>query len=127
LQATEQSQFEIHVATQYVEDQSEPDNERFVFSYTVTIENRGDAPAQLMRRKWLITDANGKELEIEGEGVVGEQPKIAAGEKYTYTSGTIIETPVGVMQGFYTMQDQDDQSFKVDIAPFRLALPNILH
>ncbi|ODP98350.1 MULTISPECIES: Co2+/Mg2+ efflux protein ApaG [Salinivibrio] len=127
MQATEQSQFEIHVATQYVEDQSEPDNERFVFSYTVTIENRGDAPAQLMRRKWLITDANGKELEIEGEGVVGEQPKIAAGEKYTYTSGTIIETPVGVMQGFYTMQDQDDQSFKVDIAPFRLALPNILH
>ncbi|WBA08375.1 Co2+/Mg2+ efflux protein ApaG [Salinivibrio kushneri] len=127
MQATEQSQFEIHVATQYVEDQSEPDNERFVFSYTVTIENRGDTPAQLMRRKWLITDANGKELEIEGEGVVGEQPKIAAGEKYTYTSGTIIETPVGVMQGFYTMQDQDDQSFKVDIAPFRLALPNILH
>ncbi|KKA45080.1 MULTISPECIES: Co2+/Mg2+ efflux protein ApaG [Salinivibrio] len=127
MQATEQSQFEIHVATQYVEDQSEPDNERFVFSYTVTIENRGDAPAQLMRRKWLITDANGKELEIEGEGVVGEQPKIAAGEKYTYTSGTIIETPVGVMQGFYTMQGQDDQSFKVDIAPFRLALPNILH
>ncbi|OOE88350.1 Co2+/Mg2+ efflux protein ApaG [Salinivibrio sharmensis] len=127
MQATEQSQFEIHVATQYVEDQSEPDNERFVFSYTVTIKNRGDTPAQLMRRKWLITDANGKELEIEGEGVVGEQPKIAAGEKYTYTSGTIIETPVGVMQGFYTMQDQDDQSFKVDIAPFRLALPNILH
>ncbi|SIO27315.1 Co2+/Mg2+ efflux protein ApaG [Salinivibrio sp. ES.052] len=127
MQATEQTQFEIHVATQYVEDQSEPDNERFVFSYTVTIKNQGDAPAQLMRRKWLITDANGKELEIEGEGVVGEQPKIAAGEKYTYTSGTIIETPVGVMQGFYTMQDQDDQSFKVDIAPFRLALPNILH
>jgi len=127
LQATEPAQFEVHVATQYVEDQSEPDHERFVFSYTVTIKNVGDAPAQLMRRKWLITDANGKELEIEGEGVVGEQPKIAAGEKYTYTSGTIIETPVGVMQGFYTMQDQDAQSFKVNIAPFRLALPNILH
>lgn len=127
MQATEPVQFEVHVATQYVEDQSEPDHERFVFSYTVTIKNVGDAPAQLMRRKWLITDANGKELEIEGEGVVGEQPKIAAGEKYTYTSGTIIETPVGVMQGFYTMQDQDAQSFKVNIAPFRLALPNILH
>ncbi|MHA4878901.1 Co2+/Mg2+ efflux protein ApaG, partial [Enterococcus faecium] len=81
----------------------------------------GDAPAQLMRRKWLITDANGKELEIEGEGVVGEQPSIAAGEKYTYTSGTIIETPVGVMQGFYTMQDQADNQFKVEIEPFRLA------
>lgn len=127
MQATEPAQFEVYVATQYVEDQSEPDHERFVFSYTVTIENVGDVPAQLMRRKWLITDANGKELEIEGEGVVGEQPKLAAGEKYTYTSGTIIETPVGVMQGFYTMQDQDAQSFKVEIAPFRLALPNILH
>jgi len=127
LQATDNPQFEINIATQYVEDQSEPDNERFVFSYTVTIKNQGDAPAQLMRRKWLITDANGKELEIEGEGVVGEQPSIAAGEKYTYTSGTIIETPVGVMQGFYTMQDQADNQFKVEIEPFRLALPNILH
>ncbi|OOF09780.1 MULTISPECIES: Co2+/Mg2+ efflux protein ApaG [Salinivibrio] len=127
MQATDNPQFEINVATQYVEDQSEPDNERFVFSYTVTIKNQGDAPAQLMRRKWLITDANGKELEIEGEGVVGEQPSIAAGEKYTYTSGTIIETPVGVMQGFYTMQDQADNQFKVEIEPFRLALPNILH
>jgi ApaG protein len=127
LQATDNPQFEINIATQYVEDQSEPDNERFVFSYTVTIKNQGDAPAQLMRRKWLITDANGKEIEIEGEGVVGEQPSIAAGEKYTYTSGTIIETPVGVMQGFYTMQDQADNQFKVEIEPFRLALPNILH
>ncbi|ODP98890.1 MULTISPECIES: Co2+/Mg2+ efflux protein ApaG [Salinivibrio] len=127
MQATDNPQFEINIATQYVEDQSEPDNERFVFSYTVTIKNQGDAPAQLMRRKWLITDANGKELEIEGEGVVGEQPSIAAGEKYTYTSGTIIETPVGVMQGFYTMQDQADNQFKVEIEPFRLALPNILH
>ncbi|OOF28093.1 Co2+/Mg2+ efflux protein ApaG [Salinivibrio sp. IB872] len=127
MQATDNPQFEINIATQYVEDQSEPDNERFVFSYTVTIKNQGDAPAQLMRRKWLITDANGKEIEIEGEGVVGEQPSIAAGEKYTYTSGTIIETPVGVMQGFYTMQDQADNQFKVEIEPFRLALPNILH
>ncbi len=120
--------FTVRVLTHYVEEQSEPDNKRYVFSYTVTIENNGDRDSQLLRRKWLVTDANEKKLVIEGEGVVGEQPVIKAGDQYTYTSGTVIETPVGVMQGHYAMQYDDDETpFTIDIAPFRLALPNILH
>ncbi|WP_407332078.1 Co2+/Mg2+ efflux protein ApaG [Enterovibrio sp. 27052020O] len=119
--------FMVRVVTHYVEEQSEPDNKRYVFSYTITIENNGDHDAQLLRRKWLVTDANGKKLVIEGDGVVGEQPLIEAGEQYTYTSGTVIETPVGVMQGFYSMIDMDDKEFDIEVMPFRLALPNILH
>ncbi|OAN19001.1 Co2+/Mg2+ efflux protein ApaG [Photobacterium jeanii] len=116
-----------HVATHYLVEQSDPDNQRFVFSYTITITNFGHGNAQLLARRWLITDANGKQLVIEGEGVVGEQPHIAANDDYTYTSGTIIETPVAVMQGHYTMQTDDGETFEADIAPFRLAIPNILH
>ncbi|RXJ73382.1 Co2+/Mg2+ efflux protein ApaG [Veronia nyctiphanis] len=119
--------FSVRVVTHYVEEQSEPDKNRYVFSYTITIENNGDIDAQLRHRKWLITDSNGKKLVIEGEGVVGEQPLIAAGDQYTYTSGTVLETPVGVMQGFYSMQSIDEEDFDVEISPFRLALPNILH
>ena len=119
--------FTVRVLTHYVEEQSEPDKKRYVFSYTITIENNGNRHAQLLRRKWLVTDANGKKLVIEGEGVVGEQPLIEAGDEYTYTSGTVLETPVGVMQGFYTMIDVDEKEFDIEVAPFRLALPNILH
>ncbi|MGF1693084.1 Co2+/Mg2+ efflux protein ApaG [Photobacterium kagoshimensis] len=116
-----------HVTTHYLAEQSEPDNQRFVFSYTITIANLGQGNAQLLNRYWLITDANGKQLVIEGEGVVGEQPLITANDEYTYTSGTIIETPVAVMQGRYTMQTDDGETFSADVAPFRLAIPNILH
>ncbi|CZF83461.1 MULTISPECIES: Co2+/Mg2+ efflux protein ApaG [Grimontia] len=119
--------FTVRVLTHYVEEQSEPDKKRYVFSYTITIENNGNRHAQLLRRKWLVTDANGKKLVIEGEGVVGEQPLIEAGDQYTYTSGTVLETPVGVMQGFYTMIDLDEKEFDIEVSPFRLALPNILH
>ncbi|CZF84058.1 Protein ApaG [Grimontia celer] len=119
--------FTVRVLTHYVEEQSEPDKKRYVFSYTITIENNGARHAQLLRRKWLVTDANGKKLVIEGEGVVGEQPLIEAGDEYTYTSGTVLETPVGVMQGFYTMIDVDEKEFDIEVSPFRLALPNILH
>ncbi|MEZ8141422.1 Co2+/Mg2+ efflux protein ApaG [Enterovibrio norvegicus FF-33] len=119
--------FMVRVVTHFVEEQSDPDNKRYVFSYTITIENNGDHDAQLLRRKWLVTDANGKKLVIEGDGVVGEQPLIEAGEQYTYTSGTVIETPVGAMQGFYSMVDMDDKEFDIEVMPFRLALPNILH
>jgi len=115
------------VVTHYLEDQSEPDNQRYVFSYTITISNLGQGTAQLLSRRWLITDANGKKLVIEGEGVVGEQPEIAANEEYTYTSGTIIETPLGVMQGHYVMSNDQGDEFTAEVAPFRLAIPNILH
>ncbi|PSW15142.1 Co2+/Mg2+ efflux protein ApaG [Photobacterium sanctipauli] len=116
-----------HVVTHYIEDQSEPDNQRYVFSYTITISNLGNGDAQLLSRRWLITDANGKKLVIEGEGVVGEQPTIPANEEYTYTSGTIIETPLGVMQGHYVMVNENGDEFTAEISPFRLSIPNILH
>ncbi|MBV7298861.1 Co2+/Mg2+ efflux protein ApaG [Enterovibrio paralichthyis] len=119
--------FSVRVVTHFVEEQSEPDNQRYVFSYTITVENLGEEQAQLLRRKWLVTDANGKKLVIEGEGVVGEQPVIKAGDEYTYTSGTVLETPVGAMQGFYTMVDANDNEFDIEVSPFRLAIPNILH
>ncbi|OBU17713.1 Co2+/Mg2+ efflux protein ApaG [Photobacterium aquimaris] len=116
-----------HVVSHYLAEQSQPDQQRYVFSYTITIKNLGRGSAQLLTRYWLITDANGKKLVIEGEGVVGKQPHINAADEFTYTSGTIIETPVGVMQGQYTMEDQAGNNFKVEVAPFRLAMPNILH
>ncbi|MGF1682000.1 Co2+/Mg2+ efflux protein ApaG [Photobacterium minamisatsumaniensis] len=115
------------VVTHYIEDQSEPENQRYVFSYTITIANLGSGSAQLLSRHWLITDANGKKLVIEGEGVVGEQPLIPAKEEYTYTSGTIIETPLGVMQGHYVMVNEHGDEFNAEISPFRLSIPNILH
>jgi len=89
----------IHVATQYVDDQSEPDIDRYVFAYTITIENLSEFPAQLLSRHWVITDANGKVQEVSGDGVVGEQPRLAPGETYRYSSGAVLETPVGAMQG----------------------------
>lgn len=120
-------QFLTRVVTYFVEEQSNIQDNKFVFSYTVTIENNSQNDVQLLRRNWLITDANGKKLVIEGPGVVGLQPFIKIGEQYTYTSGTIIETPVGVMQGFYTMQDQNNNEFDIEVEPFRFALPNILN
>ena len=91
----------VHVQSVYVESQSSPDEERFVFAYTVTIRNLGRMPVQLRGRYWLITNGNGREIEVQGEGVVGEQPHIAPGEEYQYTSGAVIETPMGTMQGHY--------------------------
>lgn len=115
------------VVTHYVEDQSEPENQRYVFSYTITIANLGSGEATLLSRRWLITDANGKKLVIEGEGVVGEQPTIPANDEYTYTSGTVIETPLGVMQGYYVMANENGDEFQAEVSPFRLSIPNILH
>ncbi|GLQ71303.1 Co2+/Mg2+ efflux protein ApaG [Vibrio sp. vnigr-6D03] len=115
------------VHTKYVPEQSQPDQNRYVFAYIITIKNLSQQSVQLMSRKWLITDGNQKQLVVEGDGVVGEQPVIDAGDEYTYTSGTAIETPIGVMQGHYLMHDQSGDEFKADIDPFRLAVPNILN
>lgn len=117
----------IQVATQYVDDQSEPDIDRYVFAYTITIENTGDVPAQLLRRHWVITDANGKVQEVSGDGVVGEQPRLNPGESYRYSSGAVLETPVGAMQGSYRMQADDGIDFDAPIPPFTLAVPGMLH
>jgi ApaG protein len=121
-------EIKIDVSTRYIPAQSEPDNKRFVFAYTITISNLGEEPAQLTGRRWLITDSNGKQISVEGEGVVGEQPIIAPRTQYSYTSGTAIETPLGFMQGEYVMVDSSTgDKFIAEIAPFRLATPNLLH
>jgi ApaG protein len=117
----------VEVETSYIEGQSEPDNERYVFSYTITIRNEGGAPAQLIARHWLITDANGHTQEVRGEGVVGEQPHLKPGEGFQYTSGTMIATPVGSMRGEYQMVDENGDKFDAEIPAFTLAIPRTLH
>ncbi len=118
---------DVQVETNYMETQSQPDEQRFVFSYTVTIRNEGKAPARLMNRHWIITDANGKVQEVRGEGVVGEQPHLKPGESFRYTSGTVLDTPVGSMQGSYDMVDNLGNHFDALIPAFSLARPGSLH
>ena len=118
---------QITVETHYLPDQSEPDGERYVFAYTVTIRNTGALPARLVNRHWIITDANGKVQEVQGEGVVGEQPHILPGQQHRYSSGAVIETPVGTMEGSYGMRTDDGSPFRADIPCFRLAVPGVLH
>jgi ApaG protein len=117
----------VDVSTSYVDDQSKPDESRYVFSYTITIHNLGTVPAKLLTRHWRITDANGKVQEVRGEGVVGEQPHLQPGQGFRYSSGAVIETPVGAMQGSYQMVADDGAHFDAVIAPFRLAKPGLLH
>ncbi len=117
----------VDVATSYVEEQSSPGEGRFVFSYTITIRNEGTAPAKLLTRHWIITDANGRVQEVAGEGVVGEQPYLLPGQGFRYSSGAILETPVGTMQGKYHMVSDEGEHFEAPIAPFRLAMPGLLH
>ena len=117
----------IEVETQYVEAQSEPDSERYVFSYTITIRNEGEIPAQLLSRHWIITDANGHIQEVTGEGVVGEQPHLNPGEGFQYTSGAMIATPVGSMRGTYQMVADTGEEFDAEIPAFTLAIPRTLH
>ena len=118
---------DIGVQSTYVADQSDPDSARYVFAYTITISNAGSAAAKLLNRHWIITDANGKIQEVRGEGVVGEQPYLRPGEAFRYTSGTILETPVGSMEGEYEMVDDAGDRFLAPIAPFSLSMPKVVH
>ena len=118
---------EISVATQFLDEQSDPDSERYVFAYTIRIRNLGRLPAQLLDRHWVITDGNGKVEEVRGEGVVGEQPRLEPGEAFTYTSGAVLETAVGSMQGSYHMSGDDGTEFEAPIPAFTLAVPRTLH
>ena len=118
---------EISVATQFLDEQSDPDDDRYVFAYTIRIRNLGRLPAQLLDRHWVITDGNGKVEEVRGEGVVGEQPRLEPGEAFTYTSGAVLETAVGSMQGSYHMSGDDGTEFEAPIPPFTLAVPRTLH
>ncbi len=117
----------VDVETNFVDEQSDPRERRFVFAYTITIRNEGQVPARLLTRHWIITDANGKVQEVRGDGVVGEQPYLKPGQGFRYSSGAIIETPVGAMQGSYQMVGDDGQHFDAPIAPFTLAMPGVLH
>lgn len=123
----EKHEIKIQVATHYVDDQSEPSVGRFVFAYTITIENSGSIPAKLLSRHWVITDANGKVQKVSGDGVVGEQPHLGPGETFRYSSGAILDTPVGAMQGSYRMQADNGTGFDAQIPPFTLAVPGMLH
>ena len=118
---------EISVATQFLDEQSDPDSERYVFAYTIRIRNLGRLPAQLLDRHWVITDGNGKVEEVRGEGVVGEQPRLEPGEAFTYTSGAVLQTAVGTMEGSYHMSGDDGTEFDAPIPPFTLAVPRTLH
>ncbi|NMP27718.1 Co2+/Mg2+ efflux protein ApaG [Rahnella sp. SAP-1] len=117
----------IQVQSIYIESQSIPEEERYVFAYTITIRNLGRFNVQLLRRYWLITNSNGHRTEVLGEGVVGEQPLIQPGGEFHYTSGAVLETPMGTMEGHYEMVDQEGEIFRVAIPVFRLALPTLIN
>jgi ApaG protein len=117
----------VEVETSYLEDQSAPQSQRFVFGYTITIRNDGEVPAKLMTRHWIITDAEGRRQEVRGDGVVGEQPHLKPGQGFRYTSGAVLQTPVGAMQGSYQMIGDDGRQFEAPIPPFRLAMPGLLN
>ncbi|MFT3761849.1 MAG: Co2+/Mg2+ efflux protein ApaG [Pseudoxanthomonas sp.] len=118
---------DIDVSTRFLPDQSAPDDDRYVFAYTIRIRNSGQVPARLLGRHWVITDANGKVEEVRGEGVVGEQPWLRPGDDFEYTSGTVLETAQGVMRGSYAMLADDGTRFDAPIAPFALSVPRTLH
>ncbi|MEY8239325.1 MAG: Co2+/Mg2+ efflux protein ApaG [Cycloclasticus sp.] len=118
---------EVNVDCTYIPSSSEPAAARYVFAYSISIQNNSETATQLLSRHWLITDANGKKQEVHGEGVVGEQPNIQPGETYQYTSGAVIETSVGAMQGSYDMLAADGETFSTTIPAFSLSIPRTLH
>ena len=121
------SDIQVLVRTNYIEAQSMPLEHRYVYTYTITIANKSAAPAQLISRHWRITDANEKLQEVQGVGVVGEQPHIKPGESYTYTSGVILETETGIMEGTYHMRADDGAMFDAPIPIFALVPPHAVH
>ncbi len=126
---TQSKKYQIAVKTvpQFVADQSDPDSERYVFAYTIIIENIGTVAAQLISRHWIITDGDSRIQEVRGLGVVGEQPLLRPGEKFEYTSGCQLDTPVGTMRGTYQLVAEDGTAFEAEIPEFTLSIPRVLH
>lgn len=120
-------QFDIDVDARFLDDQSAPEEDRYVFAYTIHIRNQGKVPARLLGRHWLITDGNGKVREVVGEGVVGEQPWLRPGEGFEYTSGAVLETGIGTMRGSYDVLADDGTRFAAPIPAFTLSIPRTLH
>lgn len=127
MQSDFSSGIKVNVDTLYVESESDPENDRYVFAYTVTIRNVGEIPAKLISRHWVIRDANGKVEEVQAEGVVGEQPHLKPGEGFQYTSGTMLQTSMGTMGGNYLMVTDEGSEFKAHIEEFLLTTPRTLH
>jgi ApaG protein len=117
----------VGVETRYIEDQSNPEQNYYVFAYTITIQNKGQQSAQLLTRHWVITDSNQKVQEVRGDGVIGEQPLLKPGEQFVYTSGTMLETAVGTMKGSYQMLADDGSQFDATVDEFVLSTPRVLH
>jgi len=117
----------IGTSTQYLSDQSDESSDRYVFAYTITIRNAGNASAQLISRHWIITDARGQVQEVRGLGVVGAQPTLKPGESFEYTSGTSLATSVGTMRGTYQMVGEDRARLDAVIPEFTLSVPRVLH
>ncbi|GLP97344.1 Co2+/Mg2+ efflux protein ApaG [Paraferrimonas sedimenticola] len=117
----------ISVVTEYVPQQSQPEDDKYLYQYTITIANQGAVAVTLLSRHWLITDGNGKVNEVQGDGVIGKTPTIEPGESFTYTSAAMLETQMGTMQGCYTMNCELEERFQVTIPVFRLAVPGIVH
>lgn len=120
-------QVDVSVATRFLPEQSNPEQNRYAFAYTVTVLNNGSVAAKLLSRHWIITDGDGRVQEVRGSGVVGQQPHLQPGESHTYSSGTVMATKVGNMHGSYQMLGDDGKRFDAPIAPFRLAVPGALH
>ena len=125
----ESKKYQIAVSAfpQFIADQSDPASERYIFAYTITIENTGTVTAQLISRHWIITDGNSLVQEVRGLGVVGQQPLLKPGEKFEYTSGCQLDTPVGTMRGTYQMTAEDGMQFDAVIDEFTLSIPRVLH
>ncbi|MBS1143730.1 MAG: apaG [Proteobacteria bacterium] len=124
---TDKYQIEIHPMPQFIPEQSDPENDRYIFAYTITIKNVGSVPAQLVSRHWIITDGNNEVQEVRGLGVVGKQPLLQPGESFQYTSGSSMTTPIGTMKGTYQMVAEDGTHFEAVIPEFVLASPRALH
>jgi len=120
-------QVAVSATPQFIADQSDPATERYVFAYTITIENVGTVPAQLISRHWVITDGNSRVQEVRGLGVIGQQPLLNPGETFEYTSGCQLDTPVGTMRGTFQMTAEDGTQFDAIIAEFTLSIPRVLH
>ena len=118
---------EVSPLPQFIPEQSVPENDRYIFAYTITIKNVGEVPAQLVSRHWIITDGHNEVQEVRGLGVVGKQPLLQPGESFQYTSGSSLTTPIGTMKGSYQMVAEDGTHFEAEIPEFVLATPRALH
>ncbi len=117
----------ISVTTRFLAGHSDPSRSKYAFAYHINIENRSDETVQLISRRWLIIDGNQQQREVEGMGVVGEQPVIEPGSSFSYSSGAILDTTVGTMEGYYHMTTQSGTAFDAPIAPFLLSVPGAVH